>query len=167
MKRSFFLVTLLLLLAAAAAAAPAAGEAPLAAYDSSLPINVSADRLDADDLARQVRFVGNVVARQGEVVIYADRLTLFYAGENREIERVEADGDVRIVQGERVATGQKGTLYRAEGRVVLTGSARVHQGEDFVEGDEIIVLLNEEKSIVQGREGGRVNAVFHPKEERP
>jgi len=165
MKRSFFLTILFLQLAVAVV--QAAGETPLAAYDSSLPINVTADRLDADDVARKVMFLGNVVARQGEVSIYADRLTLFYGGENREIERVEADGDVRIVQGNRVATGQKGTLYRAEGRVVLTGSARVHQGEDFVEGDEIIVLLNEEKSIVQGREGGRVNAVFHPKEERP
>ena len=41
----------------------------------------------------------------------------------------EAEGDVRIVQGARVATGQKGVLYREEGRVVLTGAARVHQGE--------------------------------------
>jgi len=165
MRRSFYLATLLFLLTVAGL--QAAGQPTVAAYDSRLPINVTADRLDADDLARQVTFLGNVVARQGDVVIYAARLTLFYAAESREIERVEADGDVRIVQGERVATGQKGVLYREEGRVVLTGAARVHQGEDFVEGDEIIVLLNEEKSIVQGREGGRVNAVFHPKEERP
>jgi len=165
MKRRFFLLMSLLLLATSAVSA---AESPaLDAYDSTLPINVSADRLDADDVARQVTFLGNVVARQGDVVIYAARMTLFYASENREIDRVEAEGDVRIVQGARVATGQKGVLYREEGRVVLTGAARVHQGEDFVEGDEIVVLLNEEKSIVQGREGGRVNAVFHPKEERP
>lgn len=136
-------------------------------YDSSLPINVTADRLEADDLARQVKFLGNVVARQGEVAIYAAALTLYYREGSQEIDRVEADGDVRIVQGARVATGDKGVFYHAEGRVVLTGHARVHQGEDFVEGDVITVLLGEEKSIVHGREGSRVNAVFHPKEERP
>jgi lipopolysaccharide export system protein LptA len=99
------------------------------------------------------------------VTIYAAELTVYYQEETRDVERVEASGDVRITQGNRVATGQKGTFYREEGRVVLTGSARVHQGEDFVEGDEITVLLGEEKSIVQSRQGSRVNATFHPRQE--
>jgi lipopolysaccharide export system protein LptA len=114
-----------------------------------------------------VKFLGNVVARQGEVVIYSAVLTLFYSEGSKDIDRVEADRDVRIVQGDRVATAEKAVFYQADGRIVLTGNARVHQGEDFVEGDVITVLLGEEKSVVQGREGSRVNAVFHPKEERP
>jgi lipopolysaccharide export system protein LptA len=107
-----------------------------------------------------------VVARQGEVVIYSAVLTIFYSEGSKEIDRVEADRDVRIVQGDRVATGEKAVFYHADGRIVLTGNAKVHQGADFVEGDVITVLLGEEKSFVQGREGSRVNAVLHPKEEQ-
>lgn len=167
MKRKIFPALLLVLLTAGFA--PAAEQSPLGTYDSSQPINVTADRLEADDAAQRVKFLGNVVARQGDVTIYAAELILFYQKGSKEVERIEADGDVRIVQGARVATGRKGVFYREEGRVVLTGDARVHQGADFVEGDEITVLLGEEKSIVQGREGSRVNAVFHPKdkEKRP
>jgi lipopolysaccharide export system protein LptA len=115
-----------------------------------------------------MKFVGNVVARQGDVTIYAQELTLILAEVDREVERIEAVGDVRIVQGERIATGQQGVFYRGEGRIVLSGSPRVHQGEDFIEGDEITVFLNSEKSIVKSREGTRVNAIFHPRgESRP
>lgn len=164
MKRKLLLVSCLLLLSFGFALA--AEKALPGRYDSNQPINISADRLEADDVTRQVKFLGNVSARQGEVVIYAAALTLFYLEGSQEVDRIEAAGDVRIVQGERVATGDKGIFYRADGRVVLTGNARVHQGTDFVEGEVITVLLSEEKSIVQGKDGSRVNAVFHPKEEK-
>jgi len=155
-----FLSLVLLLLLSVLGRISIAEPLPAGKHDSSQPISVTADRLEADDVARQVKFVGNVVARQGA-------LTVFYQEGSQEIDRVEADGDVRIVQGARVATGNKGIFFREEGRVVLTGDARVHQGTDFVEGDVITVLLGEEKSIVQGQDGARVNAVFTPKEAKP
>jgi lipopolysaccharide export system protein LptA len=129
------------------------------------PIQVTSDRLEADEAARQMKFIGNVVARQGDVVIYAQELLLFLGEDTREVERIEATRDVRVVQGERIATGQKGIFYRNEGRIVLSGSPRVHQGEDFIEGDEITVFLYEERSVVKGREGTPVKAIFHPKAE--
>ena len=90
-----------------------------------------------------------------------------YREGGEEVETITAEGGVRIVQVERVATARKGTFYRSDGRIVLTGDARVKQGEDFVQGDEITVLIGEEKSIVQGPTGSRVNAVFHPRGEQP
>jgi lipopolysaccharide export system protein LptA len=131
-----------------------------------MPIHITSNRLEADDTANQVRFEGEVVAKQGDVVIYADTMIVFYRAEDREVQRVEALRNVRIVQGSKVATGQKGIYYRNRGRIVLTGSPRVHQGEDFVEGDEITVFLDEEKSIVSSEGSSRVNAVFHPKEQK-
>jgi lipopolysaccharide export system protein LptA len=157
-----------LLLLLLAAPSPRAADRPLAAgYDRSQPIDISADRLEADDAARRMKFIGNVVARQGGVVIYAAEVVIGYREGGQDVETITAEGGVRIVQGERVATARKGIFYRSEGRIVLSGDARVKQGEDFVRGDEITVLLGEEKSIVQGPEGSRVNAVFHPKGEQP
>jgi lipopolysaccharide export system protein LptA len=127
------------------------------------PIRITADRLEADEGARRMVFIGNVVARQGDVVIYAQEIALFTESSSREVERVEALRDVRIVQGARIATGQKGIFYRLEGRFVLTGSPRIHQGDDFIEGEEITVFIDEERSIVRSGDGARVNAVFHPR----
>ncbi len=129
------------------------------------PVSVTSERLEADDKLHQVRFIGNVVARQGDVVIYAGELVLIYPESGRDIDRIEASGSVRIVQGNRVATGEKASFFNKERKIVLTGSPRVYQGDDFLEGDEIIVLLDEQKSIVKSDHGSRVNAVFHPKGE--
>ena len=131
------------------------------------PIHVVSDRLEADQAGKEVRFIGNVVARQGDVVMYAQEMRLVYDGETREVERVVASGDVRIVQGDRVATGQQGILFNAEKKMVLTGEPKLFQGENSVSGDEVTVYLQEERSTVSSAEGSRVQAIFHPKEEKP
>lgn len=142
-------------------------QAQLGSYNAGEAISINSDRLVADNALGKVVFSGKVVARQGEIVIYAEELIVYFSsgqkdGGARDIDRVECSGDVRIVYGSRVATGQKATFFRREGRVVLTGAPKVIQGSDFVEGDEITVFLNEEKSIVSSQQGSRVNATFNP-----
>lgn len=162
--RRWFPIVLLLVLAAAGPSLAA----PLPAnLRSDAPVSVTSERLEADDKLHQIRFSGNVVARQGDLVIYAGELLLVYPEKGGDIDRIEASGSVRIVQGNRVATGEKASFFNKERKIVLTGAPRVYQGKDFLEGDEIIVLLDQEKSIVKSDHGSRVNAVFHPKEARP
>jgi len=129
------------------------------------PVDVSADRLEADDKAQTLVFSGNAIAIQDDVTIHGDRLTVKYTGEKREIERVVAVGSVRITQGTRVATGEKAILYHTEERIVLTGSPKVSDGANFVHGQEITLYLNDQRSVVTGGAGGRVNAVFTPQAE--
>jgi lipopolysaccharide export system protein LptA len=64
-----------------------------------------------------------------------------------------------------VATGSKAVFYQAEERIVLSGSPKVIDGENSVQGDEITLYLNDKRSVVTGGAGGRVNAVFTPKSE--
>ena len=85
--------------------------APVDATQNRGPIHVTSDRLEADDEAQIVIFSGNAVATQDDVTIYADRLTIKYTGEKREITQVIADGQVRIVQQEKLATGEKAVYY--------------------------------------------------------
>lgn len=132
------------------------------------PVEVTSDRLEVDDLAQTLVFIGNAVATQDDVTIQGNRLTVKYKGEKREIEQVIAEGDVRIQQGSRVAVGERAVLYHPEERIVLTGSPEVRDGDNFVKGQEITVFLNDKRSVVKGGAGGRVNAVFTPKtEEKP
>ncbi len=98
------------------------------------PVEVTSDRLEADDIAQTLVFIGNAVATQDDVTIHGNRLTVKYKGEKREIEKVIAEGNVRINQGTRVALGEHAVLYHPEGRIVLTGSPEVRDGESFVQG---------------------------------
>lgn len=142
------------------------GSAVFAGQDlkGSEPIQITSRRLEADQATGKVIFVGDVVAIQGDTTIRADELILYQSDKEQRIERIEAFRHVRIEQGERVATGQKAVLDKTRGQVVLTGSPRVSQGADSVEGDEIIFFLDSERSIVRSKGSERVKAVFHPRE---
>ena len=139
--------------------------APVVSSPDRGPIHVTSDRLEADDQAQIVIFSGHAVATQDDVTIHGDRLTIKYTGEKREIVQMIAEGHVRIEQQGKVATGEKAVYHKGEERVVMTGSPKVKEGENFVEGQEITLYLNENRSVVSGGAGGRVNAVFTPKSE--
>ena len=170
MKHFFISLLLLISLLPSAFAAPVGKASPAlsALGKESLPIHIVSDRLEADDMARKVKFIGHVIVRRGDVTLYAHEVLVTYLqgkGEGKgDIEEIIATGEVRIIQNERIATAARATLYQKEGKIVLNGSARLLQGKDSVEGEEITVLINEEKSIIKAQPGGRVNAIFHPSE---
>lgn len=140
---------------------------PAAAQEKQTPaqstaVQVTADRLEVDDTAHKLVFSGNAVANQGGVSISSDRLTVDYSTENHGVKKIVAEGNVRIVQGERVATGQQAVYDKGDERIVLTGSPVVNEGANSVRGHEIILYMNGKRSIVKGGQDSRVRAVFQP-----
>lgn len=159
--RCWFLCAGLLLTAGVAMAGPPA----FSGVDSRQPVEITSDRLEADDVAKSLVFIGNAVAKQGDITITGDRLTIYYAAGGGDVDRIVAEGNVRIIQGNRLATGARAEYFRIEERMVLSGSPRVSEGNNSVQGHEIVLLLKENRSVVTSGQGGRVNAVFQPKGE--
>ena len=152
--RKFFCLWLLLALPAAAAwAAPAANREPL---------NVKSDTFRADNDQKTATFEGKVVARQGDLTLYGDRLVISYGGAGQELTRVEAFGNVRILQGTRQASGAHAIYDPKSARIFLDGSPKVVQGEDVITGRLITYYVNEQRSVVTGGPNQRVEAVIHP-----
>ena len=154
MCRSWLIVLTLLALAPAAFAAPPAA--------SREPLKIKSDALHADNEKRTATFEGKVVARQGDLTLYADRLVISYGADGHDLSRVEAFGNVRIIQGTRQASGAHAVYEPKEARILLDGSPRVtSQGGDEVSGELITYYVNEQRSVVTGGKG-RVEAVIHP-----
>ena len=134
-------------------------------------VRIVSDRLEAYEQQRQVIFIGNVVAKQGELTILGDRMTIFYLeGENPEsndeglgakIDRITVEGSVRITQKNVVATGERAVYFSEENKVVLTGDPKVQQDKNFIQGDKITLFLDSEKSIVEGGPSGPVEATIY------
>jgi lipopolysaccharide export system protein LptA len=129
------------------------------------PVEITADRLEADEAAKTLLFIGHTMAKQGDVTIRGDRLTIHTAAGGGDVERIVAEGNVRIEQGQRLATSGRADYLRAEERIVLTGSPRVSEGANSVKGQEIVLYLRENRSVVKGGQGGRVNAIFTPQQQ--
>ena len=126
------------------------------------PIEITADRLNADSASESVTFEGNVVAIQADVTLHADRLFAEYSREERNIEKITAEGNIRVIQGGKEARAARAIFYNLEQRIVLTGGADLTQGENTLQGDTVTIYLRENRSVVTGGKGGRVRAVLHP-----
>lgn len=158
----FAALCLAAVLAGGAAAQERAGESSRDL--GSRPIDVAADRLSADNARNTVTFDGSVVARQGDVTLYADRIEAAYSREAGAIDRIEAAGNVRFVQEGREARSPRATFHNLEQRVVLSGGATLRQGQNSVKGETLTIFLRENRSVVTGgKDGGRVQAVINPK----
>ena len=134
---------------------------------SDQPLHISSQVLEADNKNMEITFRGNVQAKQGKLTIHADVVRVHYEKkeEGNEIREIAASGNVKIYEGDRLATGNKAVLYNREQKIVLTGQPKVWQGKDMVSGEKITVLLNEDKSIVEGGPDRRVEVILHPKSE--
>ncbi len=146
------------LTAAVAVAAPSAHK-----DRSTLPITVKSNELSADNKGKTAVFSGKVVARQGDITIYCDRLVVNYAEKNGDVDKVEATGNVRIIQLNRTGFAEQALFDSRVGRIVLTGSPRVVQGGDSISGKVITYYVDDEKSDVSsgGDPKARVEAVIN------
>jgi lipopolysaccharide export system protein LptA len=153
MRSVFYPLILLLLLVSAVAAAPISGNEPL---------KVKSDNLTADNEKKTATFEGKVVAHQGDLTLYTDRLVVSSAGDGNELSKVEAFGNVRILQGNRQATGGHAVYDPKRGVILLDGNPRVVVGDDVVTGKVITYFINEQRSVVTGGPKERVEAVIHP-----
>lgn len=126
------------------------------------PIEITADRLNADSAADSVTFEGNVVAIQADVTLYADLLRAEYSQATRTVDKITAEGNVRVVQAGREARAARAVFYNQEQRIVLTGGAELEQDKNTLKGDTVTIYLRENRSVVTGGKGGRVRAVLHP-----
>ena len=153
--RNFYSAWLMLFaLATAAFAGPAAdGE----------PLKIKSYSLRSDNEKKTATFEGKVVAHQGDLTLHCDRLVISYAGSTQqELSRVEAFGSVRVLQGPRQATGAHAIYDPKAARIYLDGSPKVVQGDDVITGKVITYYVNEQRSVVTGGPGERVEAVIHP-----
>ena len=131
---------------------------------NNLPIQIKSNELISDNSSKTATFVGKVSARQGDITIYSDRLVINYASTSKDVEKVEAFGNVRIVQGNRHGEAAHAVYDNKSGKIILDGNPKVAQGEDVIAGKTITYFVDEQKSVVTGGPDSRVEAVIHPKE---
>nr|MBF0222958.1 lipopolysaccharide transport periplasmic protein LptA [Desulfobulbaceae bacterium] len=168
MKKVFFFVFLTSLLLSASLALAAGAQKP---------IQIESDHMLSMQKENTVFFSGKVVAKQEDLVIHADEMTVYYnekkddaqtpkqeGTKSKDVERIFAEGNVEITQLEWVATGDAAEYFSSERKVILTGKAKVWQDNNLVTGNKVVMYLDEGKSVVErsSDKGERVKAFFYP-----
>jgi lipopolysaccharide export system protein LptA len=167
-----------LLLAAIPAGAGALAQTP--PQNSDLPIEITADSLEVLQNQKIATFTGNVDAVQGDMVLSADRLRVYYDGDEQNaapgpagtgsIRRIEAEGNVLMSSPRETAQGEAGVYDVAANQVTLDGAVVLTRGDNVIRGQRLEVDLASGRSrvfaAVPSTEGGtppqRVRALFTP-----
>ncbi|WP_342346642.1 LptA/OstA family protein [uncultured Nitrospira sp.] len=112
-------------------------------------------------------FQGSVKMVQGELVVHSDVMIVYFkekaplnpssatasgakSESGNEISYIEAKGKVRIEKGESRATSQHALYYKAEEKVILTGSPVAWQSGTRISGPKMTMFLKENRSMVEG-----------------
>ena len=129
---------------------------------SNLPITIKSNEMAADNKGKTAIFTGKVVAKQGDITIYADRLTINYSDKKNDVEKIEADGNVRIIQENRIGTASHAVYESTKGRITLTGNPKITQGTDTMSGNTITYFIDDDRSEVSSGPGRPVEVLIHP-----
>ncbi len=136
------------------------------ALGSDQPVNITSDRMVADNRNRTVNFLGNVVSKREDMIMFSDQLSAVYT-EQSNIEKIIARGNVKIHQTDRTATCQEATFFQLRQQIVMTGKPKVWQNKNIITGDKITIFIKEDRVEVEsdkqeGGKQGRVNAIIYP-----
>ncbi len=156
MRTSSVITLLWLSLTTLSAVALAAGER------GSQPLQIKADDLVTDSAARTATFTGKVTARQGDITMYTDKMVITYSDKDKEVEKVEAFGNVRISQGNRLAQAGHAVYDSKAGKIVLDTNPKMFQGENVVTGKVITYFVDDQRSVVTSGPNERVDVTIQP-----
>jgi lipopolysaccharide export system protein LptA len=143
-------------------------------------IHIESDRLDVYDSQQRAVFSGSVQVKQQDTVINSDELYIYYkrgdAGEKSgnnmtsitagNIEKIEARGRVRIIQGDRIVTGDNAVLFYKEQKVIVTGDTMMQEGKNKIKGGKITFFMKEKRGTVERAEKEKVTATIYPEDEQ-
>ncbi len=163
------LIALAALASATLGAAAAAQDRPsaLKGHDSKAPVDVDAQRLEAQDRADRVVFSGNVVARQGTLTLRTPRLTIAYTNtDGIDINRIDASGGVTVTSPSETARGDFAVYDLNEGLITMVGNVRLEREGSFLNGGRLTIDLDTGRAVMDGglrgvnQTGGRVTGRF-------
>jgi len=134
-------------------------------FDKEAPIVITSDRMEMDRKKGTVTYTGRVVAVQGEMTMRSQTLTASYSEDLKKMKEIVAEGNVHIMQTDRVATGSKSVFNDEAQTITLTGTpAMVKQGNNEVIGPRIIFFIEEDRAIAEGGGSERIKATIFPEE---
>lgn len=155
--------------------------------DSKDPIAITAEKFEMRDKEGVAVFTGDVAVKQGDIMLRAGRMQVFYAkskeGDDKPkggigglsgaglgaggIEKLLVDGKVYLKSGTQVATGDAGVYDAKAQTMVLTGKKVVlSDGDNIATGCKLTANTQTGKAFLESCKGqpGRVSIILSPKD---
>ena len=133
-------------------------------------IHIKADKVIADLETGETEFIGHVRISQGQTIVTADRMKVYYRdlntnGKNKAIQesiyKVIANGNVKIHFEDMIALTEEAVWMVKSELLTLTGiNSRVISGTNSISGYKFVLSQSKGNLIVESSGRGQVEAVF-------
>ncbi|HEY4715945.1 MAG TPA: lipopolysaccharide transport periplasmic protein LptA [bacterium] len=114
-----------------------------------IPVHIKSDIMEVKRKEHKIVFSGKVMAQQGDMQIYADKLTANYGKSGEEINSIEATGSVKIIEKDKVATSGEIFFDNIKRLIMFKNNPRIWTGDDILEGEEIIYYIDQDSFTVK------------------
>jgi lipopolysaccharide export system protein LptA len=111
---------------------------------------ITSDRLTFDYEQQYAYFEGHVVVTDPEMKLTSEEMTVLF-NEESEVTSIEAVGDVRIQQDDKIANSGRAVYEVATGKIMLQEKPRVRRGKDLLQGDTITFWRDQNKMVCEPR----------------
>lgn len=116
------------------------------------PVTITSQILTADNKARTAIFEGSVKAVKGDIILYSDKMTVYYQDEKAgsSIKKIDAEGNIKLIKGERVITSSFAQYFsEADERVVFTGEPKATDGQSVIAGSKMTYFFVNDRYVVE------------------
>ena len=169
MTRAILLLALLAAQPAMAQTSSVSAPSLAGKHDANAPINVSADKFQADSNAKTGTWSGNVPVVQGDMRMRANSVRLNVVGKDNKPDKILASGNVVVDSpNSGTVTGDSGVYDVVARTVTMTGKVVLTRQKDVMRGSQLTVNLETGVATLgsgaktPGANGGRVQGIFTP-----
>ena len=129
--------------------------------DSPPHIEITSDRMRSENGGQKIIFSGNVAVTKDDMVITSDIVEVYSSSDKKQTDEIVATGNVEISRGNKKLKGDRAVYLKHLQKIILTGNPKAiaWEGDDLIEGREMIFLMKKDRFIVNER----VHAKLFPK----
>ncbi len=112
------------------------------------PTVITSESLTINKKENRAFFKGSVVAKREDMIVFADTMLVYYDETGSKIKRLEADGNVKVIKGEKTIISQKAVYIAEDDSITFTGDPVAMDGKNMIKGDKIIYYISEDRSVI-------------------
>lgn len=130
------------------------------AYAKS-PIQVEADSVKYFGDKKMSMASGNVYVHGDEYTVRADRVEVYFT-KGDDIDKIVSQGNVNFKYRDITGLAREITVDWNNGVATLVGDARVWQGENYLEGERVVLYYKENRVNIEKGNNKRVKIIIAP-----
>ncbi len=128
---------------------------------ASSPVKIQSDTMKYFGNEKKSVFSGNVVAVNDNFTLTADNVTVVL-NNSMDVDKIICNGNVNFKTKDIVSVSKNAEVDQTSQTAVLSGGVKVWQGENFLEGDRVIMYYVDNRIVVDKGKETRVTIIFKP-----